>query len=230
MYAGEDRWVAVDRYFSDKLVPRDDALVATLKANAAAGLPPHDVSPLQGKLLALLTKLVSANRVLEIGTLGGYSTTWFARAISEGGRVVSLEVSPEFAAVARTNIDQAGVGEQVEIIVGSALDSLARLVERGVPPFDLIFIDADKPNNPAYLEWALKLARVGTLIVADNVVRDGAVTDAASTDDRVRGVRAFTDKLAASSDLFSTAIQTVGAKGWDGLTISLVERLSPSQS
>lgn len=222
MYSGDERWAAVDAYFGEKLAPPDDALKATLAANAAAGMPPHDVSPLQGKFLALLTKLVGARRVLEIGGLGGYSTLWFARALEDGGRVVSLEISPEHAAVARRNLDRAGVGERVEIIVGPALESLANLYLQGAPAFDLIFIDADKPNNPAYLTGAFKLVRRGGLIIGDNVVRDGAVVDAGSTDDRVVGVRAFTDLLAAASGAFSTAIQTVGQKGWDGMTITLV--------
>ena len=223
MYQGDERWLAVDGYFSEKLAPTDEALAQTLDANAAAGLPPHDVSPLQGKFLALLTKLTGARRVLEIGTLGGYSTIWFARALAEGGKVTSLEVSPEYAAVARNNLDKAGVSDRAEIVVGPALASLARLHQEGAGPFDLIFIDADKPNNPKYLEWALKLARPGSVIIGDNVVRDGAVIDATSSDDRVQGVRAFTDLLADRTGIFSTAMQTVGLKGWDGMTISLVE-------
>lgn len=155
MYSGDERWVAVDAYFSEKLAPQDDALLAVLHANAAAGLPPHDVSPLQGKLLALLARLTASSRVLEIGTLGGYSTIWFARAVPSHGRVITLELSEDFAAVARANIQRAGVGEKVEIIVGSALESLAHLVAQGAEPFDLIFIDADKPNNPAYLDLSL---------------------------------------------------------------------------
>jgi predicted O-methyltransferase YrrM len=223
LYEADPRWSAVDDYFGAKLASQDAALADALAANAAAGLPPHDVSPLQGKFLALLAKLVHAERVLEIGALGGYSTIWLARAIGGNGRVTSLEVSPEHAAVARSNVSRAGLAERVEIIVGPALDSLARLHRQGVAPFDLIFIDADKPNNPAYFEWGLRLARRGALIVADNVVRDGAVVDAAALDDRVQGVRAFTDMIAGTAGLFSTALQTVGQKGWDGMTLSLVE-------
>lgn len=223
MYKGDDRWVAVDDYFIRKLALPDQALTQTLAANADAGLPPHDVSPLQGKFLALLAKLVGARRILEIGTLGGYSTIWLARALPPEGKVISLEVSPECARIAQQNIDRATLSAKVEVQVGPALESLSRLHEAGCPPFDLIFIDADKPNNPAYFQWALKLARPGSLIVADNVVRDGAVIDGASSDERVQGVRAFTDMLAGEASVFSTALQTVGQKGWDGLTISLVE-------
>jgi predicted O-methyltransferase YrrM len=223
MYQGDGRWEAVDDYFSEKLAPSDRALRQALEANARAGLPPHDVSPLQGKLLALLAKLVRAEHILEIGTLGGYSTIWLARALRPNGKVISLEVSPERAIVARQNIDLAGVGGQVDIVVGPALTSLAQLHEAGGELFDLIFIDADKPNNPAYFQWALKLARLGAVIIGDNVVRDGSVIDPHSQDDRVQGVRAFTDLLASSPNVFSTALQTVGRKGWDGLTISLVE-------
>jgi predicted O-methyltransferase YrrM len=225
MYQGDERWIAVDDYFAEKLAPSDQALKLALEANTRAGLPPHDVSPLQGKLLALLAKLVRAERILEIGTLGGYSTIWLARALRPNGKVISLELSPECAHVARQNIDLAGVGSQVDIVVGPALTSLARLYQAGGEPFDLIFIDADKPNNPAYFQWALKLARVGAVIIGDNVVRDGAVINPHSLDDRVQGVRAFTDLLAGSTNVFSTALQTVGQKGWDGLTISIVEGL-----
>lgn len=229
MYQGNEHWLAVDSYFTEKLAFQDDGLTGALDANAAAGLPAHDVSPLQGKFLALLTKLVNARKVLEIGTLGGYSTIWFARAMSDGGKVTSLEVSPDYAAVARRNLGAAGVANRVNIMVGPALTSLARLHQESAGPFDLIFIDADKPSNPAYLGWALKLARPGTLIVGDNVVRDGAITDAASSDDRVQGVRAFTNLLADTPGLFSTAMQTVGQKGWDGMTISLVEAADASR-
>jgi predicted O-methyltransferase YrrM len=223
MYEGDKSWAEVDRYFAERLAPCDPSLKLALEANARAGLPPHDVSPLQGKFLALLAKLVRAERILEIGTLGGYSTIWLARALPPSGKVTSLEVSPECANVARQNIDLAGLSSQVDIVVGPALTSLARLHEAGGEPFDLIFIDADKPNNPVYFQWALKLARPGAVIIGDNVIRDGAVIDPHSQDDRVQGVRAFTDLLACSANVFSTALQTVGQKGWDGLTISLVE-------
>jgi len=202
VYQGDERWSAVDGYFSEKLVPADEDLAYVLDANAAAGLPPHDVSSLQGKFLALLTKLVAARHVLEIGTLGGYSTIWFARAMAEGGKVTSLEISPDYAATARSNLENAGVRERVDVMVGPALKSLARLYQESAGPFDLIFIDADKPNNAAYLEWALKLSRRGTVIIGDNVVRDGSVIDATSSDDRVQGVRAFTDLLADTAGLF----------------------------
>lgn len=223
MYEGEARWTQVDHYFGDKLAPSDAALENALQTNLAASLPPHDVSPLQGKFLALLIKLVGARRVLEIGTLGGYSTIWMARALPDGGKITTLELSPDYAAIAAGNLERAGVADRVEIIVGPALGSLQRLQTAGGGPFDLVFIDADKPNNPRYLQAALSLARKGTVIVGDNVVRDGAVIDPESDDERVQGVRAFTDLLARTEGLFSTALQTVGQKGWDGMTISLVE-------
>jgi predicted O-methyltransferase YrrM len=214
------RWHSVDEYIVDRLVPPDAALESVLSANAAAALPPHDVSPNQGKLLHIFARMINARRVLEIGTLGGYSTIWLSRALPVGGRVVTLEADPAHADVARSNIERAGLGQVVEIHVGSALDSLEKLPDD--QPFDLIFIDADKPNNPAYLAWALKLSRPGTVIIADNVVRDGAVVDPESNDPRVQGVRKFFDMIADEPRLTATALQTVGSKGWDGFTIAIV--------
>lgn len=215
-------WTAVDDYIADALVPPDAALDHALAASAAAGLPDIAVAPNQGKLLMILARLAGARRILEIGTLGGYSTLWLARALPADGRLVTLEVAPAHAAVARANIDDAGFGGQVEIRVGPALDSLAALGEEGVAPFDLVFIDADKPNNPRYLDWALRFSRVGTLIVADNVVREGKVLDAGHADPRVKGVRATYDWFAGQPRVCATAVQTVGAKGHDGFAVGLV--------
>jgi predicted O-methyltransferase YrrM len=197
-------------------------LEAALEASAAAGLPSINVSPVQGKFLHLLVLATGARRILEIGTLGGYSTLWLARALPVGGRLVSLELQPRHAEVARANLDRAGVSERVEIRVGPAAESLAQLQAEGAGPFDLIFIDADKPSNPAYLGWALKLARRGTLIVVDNVVRKGKIVDPASADPDVQGTRALFELLAEEPRLSSTAIQTVGSKGYDGFAMAVV--------
>jgi predicted O-methyltransferase YrrM len=212
------RWAAVDEYFADLLAPQDDALEVALAANANAGLPRHDVSALQGKFLALLVELANANRVLEIGTLGGYSTIWMARALQPGGRITTLEMVPEHARVAQANWRNAGVADRIDLLVGNALETLPTL--NG--PFDLIFIDADKPNNPRYLEWALKLSRPRTIIIGDNVVRGGNVVDGHSADANVQGVREFIGMLASNPRLKSSALQTVGEKGWDGFSISIV--------
>jgi predicted O-methyltransferase YrrM len=216
-------WTAVDRYINDLLVGRDAALDAAVEASAAAGLPPYAVSPSQGKLLMMLVVLARATSVLEIGTLGGYSTIWLARAVasSPGGRVVSLEADANHAAVARANIARGGLAEIVDVRVGPALETLPTLASEG--PFDAIFLDADKPNNPEYLAWSLRLAKKGTLIIADNTIREGKVIDAASADPSVRGIRRFHDLVAADPRLTATAIQTVGEKGWDGLTIAIVD-------
>ncbi len=215
-------WSAVDRYFADRLAPSDDILESVLAANAAAGLPPHDVSPLQGRLLELLVRLTRASRILEIGTLGGYSTIWMVRALSDGGRIVTLEADERHAAVARGNFERAGLSDRIDLRVGPALSTLPAFEGEKLGPFDLVFIDADKPSNPAYLAWALKLTRPGSLIVGDNVVRDGAVIDAQSADPRVQGVRRFTDMIAEEPRLVATALQTVGSKGWDGFAMALV--------
>ena len=214
-------WSAVDRYFADRLAPSDDILDSVLVANAEAGLPPHDVSPLQGRFLELLVRLTRATRILEIGTLGGYSTICMARALT-GGSIVTLEADEKHAAVARGNFERAGLSDRIDLRVGSALSTLPALESEEQRPFDLVFIDADKPSNPDYLAWALKLTRPGSLIVADNVVRDGGVIDAQSADPSVQGVRRFTDMLAGEPRLVATVLQTVGAKGWDGFAMALV--------
>jgi predicted O-methyltransferase YrrM len=218
----QDQWTKVDRYITDGLLPADPILEAVLAANAAAGLPSIDVAPNQGKLLQILAQLRGARRILEIGTLGGYSTIWLARALPTGGRLVTLEADPKHAKVARANIARAGLTGCVELREGLALDSLHQLEEDGEPPFDLIFIDADKPNNSEYLKWALKFSRLGTLIITDNVVRSGQVIDAANPDPRVQGARHFFEMLAAHPRLSATALQTVGSKGYDGFAMALV--------
>jgi predicted O-methyltransferase YrrM len=217
-------WNDVDDYIVERLVPPDAALDAALEANKAAGLPEIDVSPAQGKLLHLLARMVGARKVLEIGTLGGYSTIWLARALPSGGLVVTLEALPEHAEVARKNIERAGLGGMVDIRVGAALETLPVLASEGAGSFDLVFIDADKRSNPEYLQWAVKLARVGAVIVVDNVVRGGKVLDARSDNADIQGIRRCFDDLAAEGRLTATAIQTVGAKGWDGFAIALVEK------
>ena len=215
----ESGWVAVDDYIADRLLGPDPALTATLAGTAAAGLPDIDVSPPQGKLLHLLARMAEAKRILEVGTLGGYSTIWLARAVDEDGKVVTLELDPHHAATARANLDEAGVGERVEVIVGPAAKTLPALTG----PFDFVFIDADKQGNVTYLREALRLSRPGTVIVVDNVVREGGVLDADSDDPRIRGTRALFDAVAAEPRLAATAIQTVGAKKWDGFLIAIVD-------
>jgi predicted O-methyltransferase YrrM len=218
----QDTWSAVDSYFVDMLVPGDPALDAALAASAAAGLPAINVAPNQGKLLQLLARLVGARAILEIGTLGGYSTIWLARALPPGGRLITLEYDPNHAEVARANLANAGLSETVEVRVGRAVESLPLLAAEGHGPFDLIFIDADKPSNPDYFAWALKLSRPGSLIIIDNVVRNGAVIDPSSADPNVQGVRRVTELIAAEPRVSATALQTVGSKGYDGLAIALV--------
>jgi predicted O-methyltransferase YrrM len=217
-----ERWLEVDRYLVDLFVPPDPALDAALESGATAGLPPHDVSPNQGKLLHLLARICGARNILEIGTLAGYSTIWLARALPPGGRLVTLEANPRHAEIARANLARAGLSGTVELRLGLALETLPRLAAEGLGPFDLVFIDADKPNNPEYLAWALKLSRRGTLIIGDNTVRDGAVADRASADPSVQGVRRFHELLVAEPRVSATAIQTVGSKGYDGFTLALV--------
>jgi predicted O-methyltransferase YrrM len=218
----QDQWSAVDRYFTEQLHLSDSTLEAAMQANAAAELPAIDVAPNQGKLLQLLARLVRANKILEIGTLGGYSTIWLARALRPDGRLVSLEFSPKHAEVAKSNIQRAGLSDRVQIRVGAALDSLPHIEKEGLAPFDFIFIDADKPNNPDYLEWAIKLARPGTLIIVDNVVRDGAVADASSTDPAIQGTRKMFALMSRDTRLSATALQTVGSKGYDGFAMAVV--------
>ena len=217
-----DRWAAVDRYVTDLLLPRDRVLEAALAANAAAGLPPHDVSPAQGRLLELLARMCGARRILEVGTLGGIGAIRLARALPPGGRLVTLEVEPRYAEVARSNLARAGLEGVVEVRVGPALETLPALAAEGGPPFDLVFLDADKQSADEHLRWALELTRAGGVIVADNVVRDGALADAASEDPRVQGVRRLHARLAADPRVRATTIQTVGAKGYDGFTLALV--------
>lgn len=215
-------WTAVDNYIQQTLATNDAVLDGAVEANSAAGLPSIDVTPSQGKLLHLLALATRAKRILEIGTLGGYSTIWLARALPRGGRVVTLEREPKHAEVARANLKRAGMAKKVEVRVGAAAESLAELHSQGVKPFDLIFIDADKPNNAVYLDWALKLAKPGTLIFVDNVVREGALADAASGDPAVVGTREMIDRMAREPRLVATAVQTVGSKGHDGFAIALV--------
>ncbi|NNH75799.1 O-methyltransferase [Nocardia uniformis] len=213
-------WAEVDRYLVDTLVGDQDSGV--LEANAAAGLPAIDVSPPQGKFLSLLAMSIRARRALEIGTLGGYSTIALARAVGKEGQVVTFEYEPEHARVARENLDRAGVGERVEIRVGAALDNLPVLAQEHPEPFDLVFIDADKVNNSNYVRWALRLTRPGSVIIVDNVVRDGAVADADSTDPAARASRDVIDLFAAEPRLDATVLQTVGGKGWDGFAYAVV--------
>jgi predicted O-methyltransferase YrrM len=220
--AGQNQWSAVDSYITDLFLAPDTALEAALASSAAAGLPTINVSPTQGKLLHLLARAQGARRILEIGTLGGYSTIWLARALPSNGQLVSLEVDPKHAEVAQGNLARAGLSSIVEIRLGSALDTLPKLVSEGRGPFDLIFIDADKPGYADYLKWSLKLARPGTLIIADNVVRKGAVADPGSTDENVQGIRKFNEALAGEKRVTTTVIQTVGSKGYDGLALILV--------
>jgi len=215
-------WSAVDAYVVDRLLPRDDALDAALAANAAAGLPAIDVSAAQGRMLELHARMIGARRILEVGTLGGYSTIWLARALPADGRLVTLELDPHHAEVARENLARAGLAERCEVRTGPAVDTLAAMIESGEAPFDLVFIDADKPSNVAYLDAALRLTRPGSVILVDNVVRGGAVTDPASTDPSVIGTRALFDAVAAEPRLAATAIQTVGDKGWDGFLLAVV--------
>ncbi|WP_460065066.1 O-methyltransferase [Streptomyces sp. YKOK-I1] len=215
-------WEAVDAYFTDHLAPDDEVTAAALRDSEAAGLPGINVTANQGKLLRLLAEIQGARTILEIGTLGGYSTIWLARALPADGRLISLEYDPRHAEVAVRNIARAGLDKVVEVRVGAALESLPRLADENPPPFDLVFIDADKANNPHYLEWALRLTSTGSLIVVDNVVRSGRVVDAGSTDGDVRGTRAAIELIGSHPRLSGTAIQTVGAKGYDGFALARV--------
>lgn len=218
----QDLWTAVDNYIADLFVAPDPALDAALQASAAAGLPTIHVSPNQGQLLTILARAVGARAILEIGTLGGYSTIWLARALPPGGRLVTLETNPKHAEVARANIARAGVADKVEVRVGPALDTLPEVEAEGRGPFDLVFIDADKPSYVAYLGWAMRLTRPGSLIIADNIIRDGRVVDADSEDSSVVGARAFNAALAAEPRVIASGVQTVGSKGYDGLAIAMV--------
>ena len=219
----ETIWGRVDDYIVDKLVKEDASLSAALAANTAASLPAMDVSAAQGKFLNLMVRITGAKRVLELGTLGGYSTIWMAKALPAGGQLVTLEYDPKHAQVARRNIDASGVGDKVTIHVGAAVDTLPVVAAQNPEPFDFIFIDADKPSNPVYLDWAVKLSRPGTVIILDNVIRDGKVLDPANPDPRIIGTRAAYDIIGSHPRLSATALQTVGSKGWDGFAIMVVD-------
>jgi predicted O-methyltransferase YrrM len=219
----QKHWSAVDDFLVAKLVKPDAALNRALADSDRGGLPAINVSPCHGKLLNLIARMIGARRILEIGTLGGYSTIWLARALPSSGRLITLEFSQKHADIARANIERAGLLDRVDIRVGRALDTLPVVARESSEPFDLIFMDADKESNRDYLDWAVKLARPGSVIITDNVVRDGQVIDEASGDRMVAGTRRFLDALADEPRVSATAIQTVGSKGWDGFTIALVE-------
>jgi predicted O-methyltransferase YrrM len=217
------QWSAVDDYIAGHLLGDDPALDAALAANAAAGLPAIDVSAVQGKMLHLLARGTGARRILEVGTLGGYSTIWLARALPEGGRLVTLELDPHHAEVARANLANAGVADKVEVCVGPAVQTLEAMIAAGEAPFDFIFVDADKEGYPAYLRAAMQLSRRGTMLVFDNVVREGGILDPDHADPRVQGTRALFEAMAAEPRLSATAVQTVGAKKWDGFALAIVD-------
>lgn len=219
---GASTWQAVDAFVEERLGLVDPALAMTLAANREAGLPTIDVSPAHARMLQIFARMVGAHRVLEIGTLGGFSTICLARGLAEGGRVVTLEADPKHAEIARENLARAGLAERVEIRVGKALETLPALEAEGAGPFDLVFVDADKRSNPDYLAWAVRLGRPGTAIVVDNVVRDGRILDAASTDADITSTRALFDALAAEPRLAATAVQTVGSKGYDGFVLAIL--------
>jgi predicted O-methyltransferase YrrM len=215
-------WTAVDDYFGDSLIPGDDALDEAQRSSAAAGLPAISVSAAQGQLLHLLARSIGARRILEVGTLGGYSTIWLARAIRSPGALITLELDAHHAQVARSNLDRAGLGDLVDIRIGPAAESLAALADANPEPFDLVFIDADKQSNALYFDYAVRLGRPGTVIVVDNVVRGGRVADGTSHDEAIAGVHRLVDALAATKAVEATAIQTVGTKGYDGFILALV--------
>ena len=215
-------WNAIDQFITEHFIEDDPALEGALAASEAAGLPAIQVAPLQGKLLMMLAATMGARNILEIGTLGGYSTIWLARGLAEGGRVLTLELDPDHAEVARKNFEKAGLADRIELRVGAALDTLAALHADGAGPFDLVFIDADKPSTPDYFDWAVTLSRKGTLIVVDYVVREGAILAAQSDNKHVKGLRGFYARAAADPRVSATAFQTVGSKGHDGLAVVLV--------
>jgi len=219
----QEIWTTVDNYVSEMLVPPDKALDQALEASADSGLPEIAVAPNQGKFLMLLAHSIKARNILEIGTLGGYSTIWLARALPKGGRVVTLEAVARHAEVARANFKRAGLADVIDLRLGKALDTLPRLAAEKPDPFDFIFIDADKENIPDYFTWSLKLARPGSMIIVDNVIRDGEVVNARSKDPSVKGVRRFNEMLKSETRVSATSIQTVGVKGYDGFTLALVE-------
>ncbi len=219
----EQLWAEVDGYIEEQLLEADPALQAALQASADAGLPPIALSPAQGKLLHLLARMLGARRILELGTLGAYSTIWLARALPPDGELVTLELNPHYAEIATANADRAGLAGLIRITVGPARDSLRTLIDEHAGPFDMVFIDADKQSTPEYFQLALELVRPGSVIVTDNVVRDGALVDPGSDDPGAQGMRRFHELLAASTRVSATTIQTVGAKGYDGFTLALVE-------
>jgi predicted O-methyltransferase YrrM len=218
-----DQWTAVDNYINERLDLTDETMAAVLVANAAAAMRPIDVSPAMGKFLHLLIRMSGAKRILEIGTLGGYSTIWMAQCLPADGVVVTLEIEPHHAEVARANFECARVASRIDLRIGPALETLAQMENENSAPFDLVFIDADKENNPHYLDWAVKLARPGTVIIVDNVVRKGSVLEEASTDPSVVGTRALFDMLKGHPRLTATALQTVGQKDWDGFVMAVVD-------
>jgi predicted O-methyltransferase YrrM len=218
----EELWATVDRYLTDTIVKPDAALGAALDRSDAAGLPSINVSPSQGKFLHMLARLVNARAILEVGTLGGYSTIWLARALKPGGRLITLEADARHAELARANLARAGLDRMVDVRLGPALDTLPRIATEGIAPFDLVFIDADKPNTPQYFTWALKLSHAGSIIVVDNVIRKGEVANPSATDPNVQGMQQFFTMAAAEPRVDATAIQTVSSKGYDGFSIILV--------
>jgi predicted O-methyltransferase YrrM len=218
----QEQWTAVDHYIGELLIPADGALDAALRASEEAKLPAISVSPSQGKLLQILARACNARSILEIGTLGGYSTIWLARALPPDGKLITLEFDPKHAEVAKANLARANLSKIVEVRLGNALDTLPQVAAEKREPFDLVFIDADKPNTAAYFEWALKLTRPGSLIITDNVVRHGQVLDAASEDANVQGIRRFNAALATERRVMATIIQTVGSKGYDGIAVAIV--------
>lgn len=217
-------WTQTDEFLSAKLAPHDNVLTAALEASQAADLPDIAVSPNQGKLLHVLAQSIGAKQILEVGTLGGYSSIWLARALSEGGHLHTLEFEPTHATVAQANLDQAGLADRVTVHVGLAIESLAKLHSDGAGPFDFVFIDADKPSIPDYFAWALKLTHPGSLIVVDNVVRQGQITDPENPDERVQGCQRFLELLSKEDRVSATVVQTVGAKGYDGFALATVLR------
>ena len=218
----QDQWNAVEGYTTNLLAQPDTQLVEAIAASVKAGLPAIQVSPVEGKLLMILAQAVGATRILEIGTLGGYSTIWLARALPRAGRLITLEADPKHADVARTNVANAGLADKVDVRCGLAIDTLPKLAAESCGPFDLTFIDADKQHTWEYFDWAVKLSRLGSLIVVDNVVRHGALADAATDDPNVRGMRRFCEKLASDKRVSGSVIQTVGSKGYDGFAIAVV--------
>lgn len=219
----EPTWNRVDEYFVEQLSLTDDVLEAALRDSAAAGLPPISVTATQGKFLALQAQLLNARRILEVGTLGGYSTIWMARTLPDDGALITLEVNPGNAAVARRNLERAGLAERTQVVLGPALESLSRMIAERVKPFDLVFIDADKENSVPYFDASLALSHPGTVIIVDNVVREGAIIDGTSTDTNVLGMRRLTERVARERRVSATAIQTVGSKGYDGFLMARVK-------